>query len=89
MADARLLCILAFFALAPRARRVEAATLLYIVLLSYVLPLFLAGIGIRAAAQAVMPCGHGQLAGGGRARGARGDRWRRCVAWRWRRSFYN
>ena len=76
--------ILAFFALAPRARRVEAATLLYMVLLSYILPMFLDAIGLEAAARLFLPSGMGSWPAAGilamHAAIAAG-----LLAWRWRR----
>lgn len=50
--------LLAFFALGPRARRVEAATLLYIVLLWWVIPGLLFAMGLTAIATFVLPFGY-------------------------------
>ena len=77
--------ILMLFALAPRARRVEAATLLYVVLLSYVVPVFLAGIGFPAAAKAFMPVGIGSWQAAG-VMAAHVAVALALVAWRWRRT---
>jgi hypothetical protein len=77
--------ILVFFALAPRARRVEAATLLYIVLLSYVIPVFLSGIGLEGIGRFVLPVGLGSWEAAavmaGHVAVVLG-----AVAWRWRRA---
>lgn len=77
--------ILVFFCLAPRARRVEAATLLYVVLLSYVTPVFLAGVGLAAAATVFWPFGHGSWAAAG-VMGLHVAVVAAAVAWRWRRA---
>lgn len=50
--------LLAFFALGRRARRVEAATLLYIVLLWWVIPGLLFAMGLTAIATFVLPFGY-------------------------------
>jgi drug/metabolite transporter superfamily protein YnfA len=76
--------ILVFFALAPRARRVEAATLLYIILLSYVVPMFLGGIGMDAVAKAFLPFGVGSWEAAG-VMAAHVAIVGAAVAWRWRR----
>jgi hypothetical protein len=52
---ARDCAILVFFASAARPRRVEGATFLYLVLLSWVIPGLLAALGLGAAAQVLMP----------------------------------
>lgn len=75
--------ILCFFALAPRARRVEAATLLYIVLLSYVVPVFLAAVGLAAAARAFMPAGMGSWQAAG-VMAVHAAIALALAAWRWR-----
>lgn len=49
--------ILVFFALARKPRRVEAATLVYILLLSWILPGLLALVGLGTVASFVMPLG--------------------------------
>lgn len=78
------LALLCFFALAPRPRRVEAATLLYIVLLSYVMPLFLHGAGLAAAARAFMPAGMASWPAAG-VMAVHAALAMALVAWRWRR----
>ena len=47
--------LLAFFALGPRARRVEGATLLYIVLLTVILPALFSLVGMEAVARFLVP----------------------------------
>ena len=67
------------------ARRVEAATLLYIVLLSYVIPVFLAGVGLAAAATFFWPFSHGSWAAAG-VMGLHVAVVAAAVAWSWRRA---
>jgi hypothetical protein len=79
--------LLVFFSLGRKPKRVEGVTLLYIVLLSWVIPGLLRGVGLGALAMAIMPIG-------------RMDGWQAAlvlaahvvivwaaVAWRWRRAF--
>jgi hypothetical protein len=79
--------LLFFFALGRRPKRVEGVTLLYIVLLDWVIPGLLGGLGLEPLAAALMPLGHF-------------DAWQAAlvvavhvaivwalVAWRWRRAF--
>ena len=47
--------LLAFFALAPRARRVEGAALLYIVLLTVILPALFSLVGMETVARFLVP----------------------------------
>lgn len=77
--------ILVFFALSARARRVEAAALLYIVLLSYVIPVFLAGVGLGSAAQFFWPYSLGSWPAAG-VMAAHVALVAGAVAWRWRRT---
>jgi hypothetical protein len=85
LATARDCAILVFFASAPRPRRVEAATLLYIVLLWWIVPGLLAAIGLGSLAQLVMPFGS---LGGPQAAFVMGVQaalaWGLAV-WRWKR----
>ncbi len=82
---ARDLGILVFFALGARARRVEAATLLYLVLLWYVIPIFLAGVGLDAVAQLFQPFGQGGWAATGLGVAHAAIAWA-AVGWRWRKA---
>lgn len=79
--------LLVFFALGRRPRRVEGVTLLYIVLLDWVIPGLLGALGLTPLATAVMPIG-------------KVDGWQAAlvvaahvaivwawVAWRWRKAF--
>ena len=77
--------ILVFFALAPRARRVEAATLLYIALLSYVIPVFLGGVGLGAASRFFVPYGMVSWEAAG-VMAAHVAIVAAAVTWRWRRA---
>ncbi len=83
-ADAARTGLLVFFALAERPRRVESATLLYVLLLWWIVPGLLDVMGFPAAAQAFRPTSlspgagvlvmivHLAIVAGG-------------VAWRWRK----
>jgi hypothetical protein len=79
--------LLFFFALGRRPKRVEGVTLLYIVLLDWVVPGLLGALGLKPLATAIMPMG-------------RLDGWQAAlaiaahvvivwalVAWRWRKAF--
>jgi hypothetical protein len=79
--------LLVFFALGRRPKRVEGVTLLYIVLLDWVIPGLLGALGLRPLAMAIMPMG-------------KLDGWQAAlviaahvvivwalVAWRWRKAF--
>jgi hypothetical protein len=79
--------LLVFFALGRRPKRVEGVTLLYIVLLDWVIPGLLGALGLTPLATAIMPMG-------------KLDAWQAAlvvaahvvvvwalVAWRWRRAF--
>ena len=82
--DVGLLC---FFVLGRRPRRVEGVTLLYIVLLAWVIPGLLRAVGLGPIAAAIMPFGaleawQAALVVAGQAAIV----WT-AVAWRWRRAF--
>ncbi len=77
--------ILVFFALGLRARRVEAATLLYLALLWYVIPIFLNGVGAEVAGKFFLPLGLGGWAATGVGAAHAAIAWA-AVAWRWRRA---
>lgn len=79
--------LLAFFCLGPKPRRVEGVTLLYIVLLDWVLPALLRAIGLGAVATALVPIG---VLDGWQAALVSAIQaalvWA-AVAWRWHRAF--
>ena len=82
--DVGLLC---FFVLGRKPRRVEGVTLLYIVLLAWVIPGLLRAVGLAPLAAAIMPIG--ALDGWQAALVVAGHVavvWT-AVAWRWRRAF--
>jgi hypothetical protein len=85
LVTARDCAILVFFASAPRPRRVEAATLLYIVLLWWIVPALLSAIGMPFLSHLVMPFG---FLGGPQAAFVMGVQaalaWG-LAAWRWNR----
>ena len=68
-----------------RCRRVEAATLLYIVLLSYVIPVFLSGVGLGGVAKFFLPYGLGSWQAAG-VMAVHVALVAGVVAWRWRRA---
>jgi hypothetical protein len=81
--DVGLLC---FFVLGRKPRRVEGVTLLYIVLLAWVIPGLLRAVGLTSLAAAIMPIG--KLDGWQAALVVAGHVavvWT-AVAWRWRRA---
>lgn len=79
--------LLVFFALGRKPKRVEGVTLLYIVLLDWVIPGLLGALGLEALATALMPLGK---IGGWQAALVIAAHvaivWS-MVAWRWRRAF--
>jgi hypothetical protein len=79
--------LLVCFALGRRARRIEGVTLLYIVLLGWVIPALLRALGLEPLAIAIMPLGaldgwQAALVVAGQVALVWG-----AVAWRWRRAF--
>lgn len=77
--------IFAFFALAARARRYEAAALLYLFVVDLLLPMLLSAMGSEDAAAYLMPFGR---LGGGAAAGVLAAHCAvvaAALAWRWRR----
>lgn len=85
MLAARDLGLLVLFALGPRPRRVEGTVLVYILLLSWIVPLFLDGVGLDTAAALFSPWRMGGPAAAGIfaihavvAWGAAWRRWRRA-----------
>lgn len=79
--------LLVFFALGRKPKRVEGVTLLYIVLLDWVIPGLLGALGLEALATALMPLG--KIDGWQAALVVAahvGIMWA-LVAWRWRRAF--
>ena len=74
-----------FFALSPRARGPEGVTLLYIALLSWIVPAVLAIAGMGAAAKLLMPFGSMNGWEASLVMGAQVAIVAALVAWRWRR----
>ena len=77
--------IYVFFALSPRARGPEGATLLYIALLSWILPAVLAIAGMGAVAKFLMPFGSMNGWEASLVMGAQVAIVAGLAAWRWRR----
>jgi hypothetical protein len=82
---ARDCAILAFFAFAPRPRRVEAVTLLYIFLFSWLVPGVLAAMGLDDVAWLLMPLESVGRPAAAIVLGAQAAIAWAVVAWRWRR----
>jgi hypothetical protein len=79
--------LLVFFTLGPRPKRVEGVTLLYIVLLAWVIPGLLRAIGLTPLATAIAPLGHIEAWQAALVVAAQGAVVWGAVAWRWRKAF--
>jgi hypothetical protein len=79
--------LLFFFALGPRPKRVEGVTLLYIVLLAWVIPGLLRAMGLTPLATAIAPMGHLDGWQAALVVAAQVAIVWAALAWRWRKAF--
>jgi hypothetical protein len=84
---ARDCALLVFFASAPRPRRVEAATLLYLFLLSWVIPALLGAVGLGPVAKLLMPLTSVDGPEAAIIMGVQAAIVAGLAAWRWRRNY--